>query len=540
MQVKIYPNPTEYIYQRFTTQLPLFLCGDKLSLKLEIKPYLQPFEEILAMRELRAIVEDGLEIDEQFGLHIANTDIPAHVLKSKLTYWQRIGTENLQPTLQATMEFTQNGAASFERKELHNARRLRYGPHDLHEYRGKFFPQLVRSLMNISKVGDNALILDPMCGSGTTPCEAVALGHTTIAADLNPLSVLIATVKSRVVAQDADRFLRKIKKDLNLFDFSRSQNTSSVWNSEDDEYLSKWFNRKALDEIGAIILQIREVRDTLYKDFYTVCLSNIVRTVSWQKKDDLRVRKEVVSYVEGTAINSFLNEVIQQTDRIYHYLKVFSTQPSSPSVDIRHGNAVHIAELFPEKKEKVDLLITSPPYATALPYLDTDRLSLIALGLLPRKMHRGLEEHMVGTREVSERQRLLAWSAYQQRRDELPDCINKLIEHIAQHNHKDGVGFRRRNLPALLGKYYLNMLDAMRSAFTMMASNTHAYYVVGNNSTNVNGDRIEIPTDTFLFELGGRAGWKMMEMLPMELLVSRDIFRDNRGTAETILCFRKT
>ena len=30
-------------------------------------------------------------------------------------------------------------------------------------------------------------------------------------------------------------------------------------------------------------------------------------------------------------------------------------------------------------KEKIDVIITSPPYATALPYIDTDRLSLLAV-----------------------------------------------------------------------------------------------------------------------------------------------------------------
>jgi hypothetical protein len=535
------PNPAlgENIRQRFSTSLPLFLCNDRVSVKLEIKPYLQPFEEILAMRELRAIVEDGLEIEEQFGLHVVKSGIPVDVLRSKLTYWQRIGIENLQPTLQTALEFTQNGTSSFERKELHNARRLRYGPHDLHEYRGKFFPQLVRSLINISKVSDNSLILDPMCGSGTTPCEAVALGHSTIAADLNPLSVLIATVKSRIVSENGEHFLRKVNKDLSRFDFSCSDDITSIWDAEDYDYLSRWFDCQALKEVGCILLQLRKVRNSLHKSFYTVCLSNIIRSISWQKKDDLRVRKEIVKFTKGSAISSFVNEVNQQSDRIYHYLNAFPKERCSPGIDIRHGNAVQISELFPEKKGGVDLLITSPPYATALPYLDTDRLSLIAIGLLPRKMHRSFEENMVGTREVSERQRSLAWAIYQQRRNELPNCIQKLIDGLANRNHMDGVGFRRRNLPALLGKYYLNMLDAMRSAYAMMAPNSHAYYVVGNNSTTSDGDKIEIPTDTFLFEMGGLAGWQLIEMLPMELLVSRDIFRGNRGSAETILCFRK-
>jgi len=206
-------------------------------------------------------------------------------------------------------------------------------------------------------------------------------------------------------------------------------------------------------------------------------------------------------------------------------------------LSIKHGNAVDIAKLFPEHTGQVDLLVTSPPYATALPYLDTDRLSLIVLGLLPRKQHREFEAHMVGTREISERERGESWDAYQKRREELPRSVTELIDDMASHNHKPDVGFRRRNLPALLGRYFLDMLGAMRSARSLMSAKSHGYYVVGNNSTAVNGTKIEIPTDKFLYEIGALAGWKQVEMLPMERLASRDIFRENRGSAETILCF---
>ena len=144
---------------------------------------------------------------------------------------------------------------------------------------------------------------------------------------------------------------------------------------------------------------------------------------------------------------------------------------------------------------------------------------------------------MVGTREVSERGRREAWETYLRRRHELPSSVTSLVDSIAEHNHGEGVGFRRRNLPSLLGKYFLDMLDAMRSAHSLMAPGAHGFYVVGNNSTTVDGHKTEIPTDRFMSEIGTAAGWTFRESIPMELLVSRDIFRENRGSSETILCF---
>jgi len=539
MQNQLTPESTVHsIRERFSTPLPLFLADDARSVKFELKPYLQPFEQQLALRELRSLLGTDCQIAEEFGYYLATTEKPEEFFKQRLTYWQRVGRNYLEPTLQKALEFTQNGVSSTrEKQELHSARRLRYGPHDLHEYRGKFFPQLVRSLLNISDAPHNALVFDPMCGSGTTTCEAIASGRSALGVDLNPLSVLIATVKSAVVLEGHKVFYRTVSEHIEKFRYKHSGPVKR-WSEDDMSYLERWFHPAAIGDLAAVLAEIDTVRKPLYRDFFRVCLSNVVRSVSWQKGADLRVRKEVRPYEPAAAIDRFKEEVLSQLDKIYPYLCVLPQWPSKPSLTIRAGNAINVPELFPEFRGKVDVLVSSPPYATALPYIDTDRLSLIVLGLLSREQHRDVETFMIGTREVTEGQRRSAWDRYVARKNELPKRVTKLIDQIAKHNHGGNVGFRRRNLPALLGKYFLDMLDAMRSARTLMAPGAHGYYVVGNNSTVVGSRKIEIPTEEILFEIGELAGWQPVEMIPMELLVSRDIFKENRGSAEAILCFR--
>lgn len=525
------------IRRKFSMPPPLFLAADTESIKLEMKPYLQPFERELAMRELEALLDPQDRITEAYGYYLVRTSKPESVFSETLAYWQRVGRTVLKPTLQKTLEFTQNGVSStYERQRLHNARRLRYGPHDLHEYRGKFFPQLVRSLINVSGIPDDALVFDPMCGSGTATCEALASGRSAIGSDLNPLSVLIARVKSAVVQEKPKIFFDTVAQNLKKFRFKRVR-PESTWSGDDLQYLKLWFDLEAILDLSAALADIKKVRKPLYRDFFKVCLSNVIRSVSWQKGADLRVRKQIRPYEPGTVIVRFKEEALEQLDRIYPYLCVLPRSHVRPSLAIRQGDAVHVDEMFPEYRGKVDLLITSPPYATALPYLDTDRLSLVVLGLLPRKQHKYAETMMIGTREITERERRQTWEGYLARRGELPTEVSKMIDRIAKSNHDDRVGFRRRNLPALLGRYFLAMLDAMRSAHSLMAAGARGYYVVGNNSTVLDDHKIEIPTNTFLFEIGAAAGWRPDEMIPMELLVSRDIFRENRGSAETILCF---
>jgi site-specific DNA-methyltransferase (cytosine-N4-specific) len=515
---------------------PLTLWKDAEGVKLEIKPYLQPFERRLADLELAALAGDGATVIGQNGYSIVTSDVSEAHLRDRLTYWQRVGTDVLVPTRQTLLELCQNGSAPLAAAypQLHRARRLRYGVHGLHEYRGKFFPQLVRSLINVSKLAPDAVVLDPMCGSGTTPCEAVALSNHALGMDLNPLSVLMTRVKC-AVATAPKSFPADTRKAVAAFKHPTVP-AASVW-PQDIDYLAKWFSAEALSDLASLVIEIAATKP-LVRGFLFACLSNIVRSASWQKEADLRVRKEIRDYPSGHAMELFLATVEDQLDRIEPYQAFLPDETRGAPYDIREGDATKVDKAFNDFRGKVDLIITSPPYATALPYLDTDRLSLIVLGLLPRQRHRRTEALMIGTREVSEAERKAEWRRFQAEKEHLPEAVVRLINEIAEQYHGDSVGFRRRNLPALLAKYYLAITDSMRSAHRLMRPGSNAFYVVGNNSTTVHGERVEIPTDEFLGQIGELAGWSHIDTIGMELLPSRDIFRENRGSKEKILWFR--
>ncbi len=516
---------------------PLTLWGGQDEIKLELKPYLQPFERDLAQRELLALVGPDTRIESENGYCRVGGKTSEKLLLERLTYWQRVGSDVLVPTRQTLLELSQNGVDAFTEApaRLHRARRLRYGVHGLHEYRGKFFPQLVRSLINVADVAPGGILLDPMCGSGTALCEAMALSCTALGVDLNPLSVFISRTKCAIVGCDGRSFADDVRGSVSAFEYQAIDPTD-VW-PNDLVYLTRWFSLRALEEVAAILAEI-QLTDPLVRDFLLVCLSNVLRSISWQKDEDLRVRKEVQPYVKGSAAAQFESMVGEQVERIQAYLNFLPAETRDALSDVREGDSVSVDQVFKEFKGKVDVIVTSPPYATALPYLDTDRLSLIALGLLPRQEHKAREASMIGTREISERDRKYEWELFRQRQAELPASVVSMIEKIATHHHGDDVGFRRRNLPSLLGKYYLAMTDAMRSARRMMRPGGSAFYVVGNNSTTIDGERFEIPTDQFLWEIAQLVGWTPVETINMELLVSRDIFRNNRGSKETILWLR--
>ena len=184
---------------------------------------------------------------------------------------------------------------------------------------------------------------------------------------------------------------------------------------------------------------------------------------------------------------------------------------------------------------KVDAVITSPPYATALPYIDTDRLSLIYLGLLPRTDHSSRDRLMIGNREVSTRVREEYWANYTARKDLLPTDTRRVIDRIHRLNSQNPTGFRRRNLAALLSKYFFDMREVLLGIRRLLRPGGTAFLVVGNNRTTAGGELIHIRTADHLSAIAQDLLFDMVESLSMDMLPSRDIFRKNAVLSEKII-----
>ena len=185
----------------------------------QIKDYIQPFERKLAIQELRALCRgplsplDGSEQTASIFSVMASESTDS--LRDDLTYWRSVGQSNEDLTLQVRGEATSlpinhrgssvlssNGSACAI--NVPRRRCLRYATHGMHEYRGKFFPQLVRAMINIAGVPTDGVVVDPMCGSGTTLVEAKLAGRSVYGLDMNPLSIFVARVKCQALSVPAE------------------------------------------------------------------------------------------------------------------------------------------------------------------------------------------------------------------------------------------------------------------------------------------------------------------------------------------------
>lgn len=531
------------------------------SLLCKIKPYIQPFERVLAFKELRSLSlcePKPLDQSEDSVFFKIKTDVPSEFLIHNLTYWESVGKDDFDLRLtrqvrrEATVGLVRNGInpdilqkfLPFKHgAPVQNRRVLRYASHGIHEYRGKFFPQLVRSLLNTAGMERNSVILDSMCGSGTTLVEAILHGCVAVGMDYNPLSVLMSQAKCEILSVDPGALndeYKSVKKDL--LKRPKRRNEREWFDSlpaSSQKYLENWFSAEVLSDLDVIIRRINDTENGSIKKFFLLSLSNIIRKVSWQKIDDLRVRKDIRLDIDIDPVAEFIAEV----KRSFGYVLSFLYE--NRGVDLGYANIVgcdaRIADTAASHLVgRVDCIITSPPYATALPYLDTDRLSIYYLNLFERSEHRKHDLNMIGNREITNGLRDKLFKRYQNHRGDLPASVTSTIDLIHELNQGAGAGFRRRNLPSLLSKYFFDMKDIFETYTKLLKAGAPAFVVVGNNHTVAGGQKVKIETDRYLAELGESVGLVVDEKIPMEMLISRDIFRNNAGSAETIICFSKS
>ena len=515
-----------------------------------IKDYIQPFERELALQELRALCPGSLRPvdgpEQTASLFSVAANGSAHALRDGLTYWRSVGHADENLTRQVRGEATSlvgahigpsvpTSRGNASTVAIPRRRCLRYATHGMHEYRGKFFPQLARALINIAGVPSDGVVVDPMCGSGTTLVEARLAGRSAYGLDMNPLSVFVARVKCQALSIHAVTLTKSyLQLESTLARSSQRGHRHADLSAKDQDYLMRWYALSTLHEIDTVHSAIQTLPTAPLRDFFLVCLSNVLRAVSWQKNDDLRVRKEVVDVDCGEVVRRFLAQARRSTATVSAFIAERGRLKAG-GFDVLEADARDAVAAIKPVAGRVDAVITSPPYATALPYIDTDRLSLIYLGLLPRTDHATRDRLMIGNREVSTRMRDHYWHTYTTRKELLPPNTCRVIDRVHRLNSRNPAGFRRRNLAALLSKYFFDMREVLLSIRGLLRPCSDAFLVVGNNRTTAGGELIDIQTADHLSAIALDLGFDVVESLSMDMLPSRDIFRKNAVPSERII-----
>lgn len=488
-------------------------------MNLEWGPYKHfPYERELAIREAVALIEADVWIAPGGEVETSGGDLGSARL---LTYFARISAGRAKATtIQSQLE---KSAASAKRRQS-----TRYSVHGLHEYRGKFNPQVSRALVNILGVPTGGVLLDPFCGSGTTLVEAAHRGVLGIGTDLNPLAVFIANAKLSALTTPAKRLEAALVRILSR----ETQLSADLLQDSRGTYLASWFEAEVLDQIERLHSAIAEEEPAAASFFLTVA-SNLLREFSLQDPADLRIRRRASANATMPFATAFRLAASDAVRKLAAAQEVVGTKLLTGRALLKDNRFLGANEL----QSKADAAITSPPYATALPYIDTQRLSLVWLRLLTPEQIGAVEADLTGSREISTKGKRTAAEALVGNASGLPAAEASFCRQL-QEALSDKDGFRRKAVPLLLYRYFHHMAQTFRSVAANVKVGAPFALIVGHNHTVLGGRRFDIDTPRHLASLAEHSGWSISEITPLQAYQRFGLHASNAVKAETLLILR--
>jgi hypothetical protein len=502
-------------------------------------PYrLFPYERGLGIRELEALGAQVIDCADELTIIGDISEIAA-----RATYFQSLEVISSKVVVPSAQSMTETRHRELRNETSKRRQATRFGVHGVHEYKGRFNPQVVRSLCNIIDPEADVLI-DPFCGSGTALVEGLRLGLNVLGVDRSAMAALIARAKIDIllardkraisarlaeIADDVASEIDRGQKDSVPADLSRQLGKEAV------TYLQGWFSGPAYCGVSRGLSRLNSESRSYGARLAQLALSSILRQVSNQLPEDLRIRRRPEPFVAPLIAPLFL-DAVAGFQRGLEEMEGWCLDPLEARVI--KGLAEDVGIWDSESAHGRRLLLTSPPYATALPYIDTDRLSIVSLGLAESSELGTLERSLLGSREWT-RSEQTDWDDRRGRNDaQLPTAVTSLLRRIDGLNTEAGAGFRRRAVPSLLYRYFAEMGKVLDSWRRALNPGEAAVLIVGHNSTTAGGERIDVATPSLLGEVAESRGFDVSELLNLETWPRYGLHAANAVSGEDALVLR--
>jgi DNA modification methylase len=384
-----------------------------------------------------------------------------------------------------------------------------YASHNLHSFPAKFPPQLPRKFIEgLTSPGD--VVLDPMAGSGTTIVEAILAGRHGIAFDIDPLALLLSSVKVTPVsvhqaAQAGHQVFESAAVAVATGGDELTETLEGRWDSKTRRFVDYWFASETQLELLALISEIGRVADPEVRALLELTFSSIIITKSGGVSLALDLghtrphRAKRVIDAQGQPV---LEQTTADTPSSRHRILTKTLRPALDefrrklrrnlkglvAVGLPEGHpfvACGNAQTVPLASDSVDLIVTSPPYASnAIDYMRAHKFSLVWMGHDIDTLGRKRGTYIGGE--------AIKGVDFQ----ELPPPVAEVVAEIEAEDEKKGL---------VLHRYYSEMTCTLREMLRVLKPGRAAVVVVGTSTMRGRDTQTQI----CLAEIGRAIGFEV-------------------------------
>ncbi|GIV36394.1 MAG: DNA methyltransferase C1 [Cyclobacteriaceae bacterium] len=324
--------------------------------------------------------------------------------------------------------------------------------HKIHAYPAKFPAFLTPKIVSYLKENRAQInsIGDIFCGCGTSALESKLLGIDYLGYDINPVATLIAKAKSNVYSTKKIKELyEEIIKECNNGKFLTPNKILF------HERIRYWFNEDNIVKLYRLQKGIYNVcPDGKYRVLFLTAFSNILKACSkWLTKSiKPQVDPNKIPLDPYLAFKRQIRFIIEANEEIK------CIQPKNSIIKVKTQNILNIKP----RKNKVDLVITSPPYVTSYEYADLHQLSTLWLGFVDD--YKELRKGTIG-------------SEYAKAEHETFLINNETSQTIVKELFKVDKGKSKS-----VTKYFYDLDKTVDKTYSLLNENGYAAFVIGNTS----------------------------------------------------------
>ena len=261
-----------------------------------------------------------------------------------------------------------------------------------------------------------AVIVDPMVGSGTSLIAARRFGRHSLGFERDPLALLIA--RSAIAGFDSRRLeglgarvLDRARGAIRSGRINLSQIRAQM-PVEDRRFIDYWFPPRSQEQLCALADAVDEEAGGKEKDFAWVVFSSLIIAKSAGASSALDLPRSRPHKRSDKAVVLPLDAWTRRFRTAVARLP-FKDCESATSASVRGGDAREL----PLEDLTADLVLTSPPYLNAIDYLRAHKFSLVWMGYNLGQL-RELRGTMMGTERG-------LWSL-----DGVPPGLEKRLENV--------------------------------------------------------------------------------------------------------------
>jgi DNA modification methylase len=367
--------------------------------------------------------------------------------------------------------------------------------HRWFKYREGYSTELVKEL--IKDLPKGSVILDPFCGAGTTLLAAQDLGYESIGFDINPMSTLIAEVKtSNYSKKDISTIAHELSEVVKLSKKSESDNKPEL------KIIDKVFNKEILASLLTIRHHIKTIENKKHREFLKVAWLSILEELSNAYKEGNGIKYRNRKRTPDGYINIPQNEWEESNfpkDKFEFVKERFKTQVQLMIADItldkRKKPKATVYNITAESMsqhidfESVNYVIFSPPYCNCFNYFKIFKIEL------------WMGEFVNSYKEMQALNRGGLRSHVETPLKKSTDIELRIVSEFTDQIDPEKVWDKR--IPLAVNGYFQDMMTVLGETYKVLSPKGACSIVVGNSSYA----GILIPTDALLAKIGEMKGF---------------------------------